>query len=84
MIIHNDQHHIKPRVYGLIRIVLTPTQELAEQVYTHAKTFIECIGGKAVKVAGGNHGTWELTGFEVSWYTLALEITSVYNTMYPT
>ena len=25
-----------------------------------------------------------LTGFEVSWSTLALELTSVYNKMYPT
>jgi len=25
-----------------------------------------------------------LTGFEVSWSTLALELTSVYNSMYPT
>jgi ATP-dependent RNA helicase DDX42 len=62
MIIHiNDQHHIEPGIDGPIGIVLTPTRELAKQVYTHAKTFIECIGGKAVEVAGGNRGTWELT-----------------------
>jgi len=27
---------------------------------------------------------FDLTGFEVSWSTLALELTSVYDTMYPT
>ena len=62
MIVHiNDQPHIVPGVDGPIGIVLTPTRELAKQVYKYAKTFIECIGGKAVEVAGGNRGTWELT-----------------------
>ena len=62
MIVHiNDQPHIVPGVDGPIVIVLTPTRELAKQVYQYAKIFIECIGGKAVEVAGGNRGTWELT-----------------------
>jgi len=61
MRIHNDQHHIKPGVNGPIGIVLTPTRELAKQVYSHAKTFIECMGGNVVKVAGGNCGIWDLT-----------------------
>ncbi|KAL7539455.1 hypothetical protein ACHAXR_009301 [Thalassiosira sp. AJA248-18] len=62
MVVHiNDQPHIVPGVDGPIGVVLTPTRELAKQVYKYAKTFIECIGGKAVEVAGGNRGTWELT-----------------------
>lgn len=62
MIVHiNDQPHIEPGVDGPIGVVLTPTRELAKQVYKYAKTFVECIGGKAVEVAGGNRGTWELT-----------------------
>jgi len=62
MIVHiNDQPHINPGVDGPIGVVLTPTRELAKQVFKYAKTFIECIGGKAVEVAGGNRGTWELT-----------------------
>jgi len=62
MVVHiNDQPHIVPGVDGPIGVVLTPTRELAKQVYKYAKTFIECIGGKAIEVAGGNKGTWELT-----------------------
>jgi len=62
MIVHiNDQPHIIPGTDGPIGIILTPTRELAKQVYKYAKTFVECIGGKAVEVAGGNRGTWELT-----------------------
>mmetsp|Transcript_20713 Transcript_20713/g.39195 ORF Transcript_20713/g.39195 Transcript_20713/m.39195 type:complete len:448 (+) Transcript_20713:375-1718(+) len=62
MIVHiNDQPHITPITDGPISIILTPTRELAKQVYKHAKTFIQCIGGRAVEVAGGNRGTWELT-----------------------
>lgn len=62
MIVHiNDQPHIEPGIDGPIGVVLTPTRELAKQVYKYAKTFIECIGGKAVEVSGGNKGTWELT-----------------------
>jgi len=62
MIVHiNDQPHITPITDGPISIILTPTRELAKQVYKHAKTFISCIGGRAVEVAGGNRGTWELT-----------------------
>jgi len=62
MIVHiNNQPHIIPITDGPISIILTPTRELAKQVYKHAKTFIQCIGGRAVEVAGGNRGTWELT-----------------------
>jgi len=62
MIVHiNDQPHIEPGVDGPIGIVLVPTRELAKQVYRYAKTFVECIGGRACEVAGGNRGTWELT-----------------------
>ena len=62
MVVHiNDQPHIVPGVDGPIGVVLTPTRELAKQVFKYAKTFIECIGGKAIEVAGGNKGTWELT-----------------------
>ena len=62
MIVHiNDQAHIEPGIDGPIGIVLTPTRELARQVYRYAKIFVECIGGRAVEVSGGNRGTWELT-----------------------
>ena len=62
MIVHiNDQPHIEPGVDGPIGVVLTPTRELAKQVYGYAKVFVECIGGRAVEVAGGSRGTWELT-----------------------
>ncbi|KAL9178639.1 hypothetical protein ACHAXT_001977 [Thalassiosira profunda] len=62
MVVHiNDQPHIEPGVDGPIGIVLAPTRELAKQVYKYARTFVECIGGRAVEVAGGNRGTWELT-----------------------
>ncbi|KAL7544287.1 hypothetical protein ACHAWF_007671 [Thalassiosira exigua] len=62
MIVHiNDQPHIVPGTDGPIGLVLTPTRELAKQVHKYAKTFVECIGGHAVEVSGGNRGTWELT-----------------------
>ena len=62
MVIHiNDQPHINPGVDGPIGLVLTPTRELAKQVYKYASTFIQSIGGKAMEIAGGNRGTWELT-----------------------
>lgn len=62
MIVHiNDQPHINAGVDGPIGLVLTPTRELAKQVYKYANTFIQSIGGKAMEVAGGNRGTWELT-----------------------
>lgn len=62
MVVHiNDQPHLTPGVDGPIAVVLTPTRELAKQVYRYAKTFVECIGGKAIEVAGGQKGTWELT-----------------------
>ena len=62
MIVHiNDQPHINPGVDGPIGLVLTPTRELAKQVYKYASTFIQSIGGKAMEVSGGNRGTWELT-----------------------
>ncbi len=61
LVIHiSDQPYIQPGVDGPIGVVLTPTRELAKQVYKYAKIFIECIGGKVVEVAGGNKGTWEL------------------------
>ena len=49
---------------------------------------LNCLHHKA-SIAGKENNEWYmfqemLTGFEVSWSTLALEITSVYNTMYPT
>ena len=54
MVVHiNDQPHLTPGVDGPIAVVLTPTRELAKQVYRYAKTFVECIGGKAIEVAGG-------------------------------
>ena len=62
MVVHiNDQPHINPGVDGPIGLVLTPTRELAKQVFKYASTFIQSIGGKAMEVAGGNRGTWELT-----------------------
>ena len=62
MVVHiNDQPYINPGVDGPIGLVLTPTRELAKQVYKYASTFIQSIGGKAMEVAGGNRGTWELT-----------------------
>ena len=62
MIVHiSDQPEIVPGVDGPIGIVLVPTRELAKQVYKYAKTFVSCIGGRAVEVSGGNRGTWELT-----------------------
>lgn len=61
MVVHiNDQPHINPGVDGPIGLVLTPTRELAKQVYKYANTFIRAIGGTALEVAGGNRGTWEL------------------------
>jgi len=61
LVIHiSDQPYIQPGVDGPIGVVLTPTRELAKQVYKYAKIFIECIGGKVVEVAGGSKGTWEL------------------------
>ncbi len=62
MVVHiNDQPYINPGVDGPIGLVLTPTRELAKQVYKYASTFIQSIGGKAMEIAGGNRGTWELT-----------------------
>ena len=62
MVVHiNDQPHINPGVDGPIGLILTPTRELAKQVFKYANTFIQSIGGKAMEVAGGNRGTWELT-----------------------
>lgn len=61
MVVHiYDQQYIEPGVDGPIGLVLTPTRELAKQVYQHAKIFIECIGGKAMEVSGGHRGTYEL------------------------
>lgn len=62
MVVHiNDQPYINPGVDGPIGLILTPTRELAKQVYKYASKFIQSIGGKAMEVAGGNRGTWELT-----------------------
>jgi len=61
MVVHiYDQRYIESGVDGPIGLVLTPTRELAKQVYQHAKKFIECIGGKAIEVSGGHRGTYEL------------------------
>jgi hypothetical protein len=61
MVVHiYDQKYIESGVDGPIGLVLTPTRELAKQVYQHAKKFIECIGGKAIEVSGGHCGTYEL------------------------
>lgn len=61
MVVHiYDQQYIRPGVDGPIGLVLTPTRELAKQVYHHAKIFIECVGGKAMEVSGGHRGTYEL------------------------
>ena len=60
MVVHiNDQPHLTPGVDGPIAVVLTPTRELAKQVYRYAKTFVECIGGKAIEVAGGQKVRFE-------------------------
>jgi ATP-dependent RNA helicase DDX42 len=62
MVVHcNDQPHIDPKVNaGPIGLILTPTRELAQQVYKHVKKMVRSIGGTAVAVTGGGKGRYEL------------------------
>lgn len=55
-----DQEEIKPNVDGPIAIVLTPTRELAKQVYVNAKQLFKCLGAKVI-VATGGLGTYEMS-----------------------
>lgn len=55
-----DQDEIKPNVDGPIAIVLTPTRELAKQVYVIAKQLFKCLGAKVI-VATGGLGTYEMS-----------------------
>ena len=54
------QRHIVPGTDGPIGIVLTPARELAAQVYKQCHRLLREAGGRAVCVAGGNRGTYEL------------------------
>ena len=55
-----DQREIVPGVDGPIGIVLTPTRELAKQVYGQMKRMLRSLGGHAVCVTGGE-GKYEMT-----------------------
>ena len=55
------QEHIQPGIDGPIGLILVPTRELASQVHRQCNLLLKTLDGRAVCVAGGNKGTWELS-----------------------
>ena len=61
MVVHCcDQRAIRPGEDGPIAVILSPTRELALQIFSHAKKMLSAVGGHAVALFGGM-GRYEMS-----------------------